>query len=237
FEGNEEMQVPANFDELCAMFENEEKGAGDKLRKFMKEAAYKYDKGVNELVYKPGLSLLEFADFDLIKNVFRLQVFSSFSKHVRQFFKSPKLIALMEFPVLFLGAMPEDTPALYSLMNYAGLKLGTWYPMGGFHKIVEGMERIAREQGVNIYKNEPVTQLAVQQKKVNRVLANGHSMDIDAVVGSADYNHVEQNLLEAKYRNYTPRVLGQEDLCTFLVAFLFRCKQEDTQTTTSHPIF
>jgi len=205
FEGNEEMKVPANFEELCQMFENEEKGSADKLRKFMKEAAYKYEKGVNDLVYKPGISLMEFADLDLIKNVFRLQVFSSFSKHVRQYFKSPKLIALMEFPVLFLGAMPEDTPALYSLMNYAGLKLGTWYPMGGFHKIVEGMERIAKEQGVNIYKNEPVTKLAVQQKSVHRVMANGHSMDIDAVVGAADYNHVEQHLLDEQFRNYSPQ--------------------------------
>jgi len=205
FEGNEEMKVPANFEELCEMFENEEKGSAVKLRKFMIEAAYKYEKGVNDLVYKPGLSLLEFADLDLIKNTFRLQVFSSFSKHVRQYFKSPKLIALMEFPVLFLGAMPKDTPALYSLMNYAGLKLGTWYPMGGFHKIVEGMTRIAKEQGVHIYKSEPVTQLAVKNKRVSRVLANGHSMDVDAVVGSADYNHVEQHLLAEEYRNYTPK--------------------------------
>lgn len=205
FEGNEEMKVPANFEKLCQMFENEEKGSAVKLRKFMIEAAYKYEKGVNDLVYKPGLSLLEFADLDLIKNTFRLQVFSSFSKHVRQYFKSPKLIALMEFPVLFLGAMPQDTPALYSLMNYAGLKLGTWYPMGGFHKIVEGMTRIAEEQGVHIYKNEPVTKLAVHQKLVSRVIANEHSMDIDAVVGAADYNHVEQHLLEEKYRNYTPK--------------------------------
>jgi len=155
---------------------------------------------------------MEFADLDLIKNTFRLQVFSSFSKHVRQYFKSPKLIALMEFPVLFLGAMPKDTPALYSLMNYAGLKLGTWYPMGGFHKIVEGMTRIAQEQGVNIYKNEPVTQLAVQNKRVSRVLANGHSMEVDAVVGSADYNHIEQHLLAEKYRNYTNLDLHAQEI-------------------------
>ncbi len=226
FEGNEEMKVPANFEELCQMFENEEKGSADKLRKFMKEAAYKYEKGVNDLVYKPGLSLMEFADLDLIKNVFRLQVFSSFSKHVRQYFKSPKLIALMEFPVLFLGAMPEDTPALYSLMNYAGLKLGTWYPMGGFHKIVEGMERIAKEQGVHIYKNEPVTKLAVQQKSVHRVMANGHSMDIDAVVGAADYNHVEQHLLDEQFRNYSPQYWAKKTFAPSSLLFYLGVKKK-----------
>jgi phytoene desaturase len=81
----------------------------------MQEAEYKYKTGIDNLVYKPGLSLTEFADMELIRGVFRLQVFSSFSKHVRSFFQHPKLIALMEFPVLFLGAMPQDTPALYTV--------------------------------------------------------------------------------------------------------------------------
>jgi len=200
---DEVMDIPADFESLCDLFEQTEKGSADQLRKFMKEAAYKYEKGINDLVYKPGLSLMEFADPKLMFDVFRLQVFSSFSKHVRKFFKHPKLISLMEFPVLFLGAMPEKTPALYSLMNYAGLKLGTWYPMGGFHKIIEGMKQVAEEAGVHFYANEPVTGFNINKNSINHVIANGNSMDVDAVIGAADYHHVEQSLLEPKYRNYS----------------------------------
>jgi phytoene desaturase len=202
FEGNEEVEIPADFDALCALFESIEKGSADKLIKFMDEAEYKYNVGINDLVYKPGLSLTEFADVKLFRDVFRLQIFSSFSKHVQKFFKNPKLVALMEFPVLFLGAMPEKTPALYSLMNYAGLKLGTWYPMGGFHKVVEGMKTIAEKHGVHFYNNEPVKELQVTNNRVHHILANGHSMDIDAVIGAADYHHIEQKLLAPGYRNY-----------------------------------
>ena len=200
---DEVMDIPADFESICDLFEQTEKGSADQLRKFMKDAAYKYEKGINDLVYKPGLSLMEFADPKLIFDVFRLQVFSSFSKHVRKHFKHPKLISLMEFPVLFLGAMPQQTPALYSLMNYAGLKLGTWYPMGGFHKIIEGMQEVAEEAGVRFYTNEPVTGFNIKNNTINHVNANGHSMDVDAVIGAADYHHVEQSLLEAKYRNYS----------------------------------
>ena len=200
---DEVMDIPADFESICDLFEQTEKGSADQLRKFMKDAAYKYEKGINDLVYKPGLSLMEFADPKLMFDVFRLQVFSSFSKHVRKHFKHPKLISLMEFPVLFLGAMPEKTPALYSLMNYAGLKLGTWYPMGGFHKIVEGMKQVAEEAGVHFYTDEAVTGLNIKNNSIDHVIAKSHSMDVDAVIGAADYHHVEQSLLEAKYRNYS----------------------------------
>ncbi len=200
---NDVLDIPENFDDLCELFESIEKGAADKLRKFMSEAQYKYEVGINDLVYQSGLSLTELLRADLIKGVFKLQIFSSFSKHVKKFFKDPRLIALMEFPVLFLGAKPADTPALYSLMNYAGLKLGTYYPMGGFGKVIEAMQKVAEENGVTFYTSEPVTSLDVKDSRIDHVSANGHSMNVDAVVGAADYHHVEQHLLEKQYRNYS----------------------------------
>ena len=144
---NDVLDIPADYSALCSLFESIEKGSAKKLGLFMEEAAFKYKVGMDKLVYKPGLSLLEFADADLIKGVFKLQVFTSFSTHVKKYFKDPRLIALMEFPVLFLGAMPKDTPALYSLMNYAGLKLGTWYPKGGFASVIQAMKTIAEKTG------------------------------------------------------------------------------------------
>jgi len=109
FGTNDIMDVPAESADLFQLFEDIEKGSGEKLQQFLKEAEYKYNVGVNDLIYKPGLSVFEFANSAIIKGVLKLQVFSSFKKHVRKFFKHPKLIALMEFPILFLGAMPNHT--------------------------------------------------------------------------------------------------------------------------------
>jgi len=142
FGDNDRLSIPQNYAELEILFDSIEPGSSQRLNAFMREAEYKYQTGMENLVYKPGLSLMEFADINLIKGALRLQVFSAFSRHVRKYFRHPKLISLMEFPVLFLGAMPEDTPALYSLMNYAGLKLGTWYPEGGFGSVVKSMMKI-----------------------------------------------------------------------------------------------
>ncbi|HRN91846.1 MAG TPA: phytoene desaturase family protein [Ferruginibacter sp.] len=196
------LSIPDDYNALAAMFESIEPGSANALHAFMEEARYKYETGMEELVYMPGLSIAEYANTRLLKGVFRLQVFSSFSKHVRKYFKHPKLIALMEFPVLFLGAMPADTPALYSLMNYAGLKLGTWYPMGGFSKIIEGMQMIATSLGATFHFNAGVEKIISNANKATGVKVNGTVHTFDGIVAAADYHHVENVLLNSESRNY-----------------------------------
>ena len=202
FGKNDIMGVPENFEELCNLFESIESGSASQLKKFMVEAEYKYKIGIENLVYKPCISISEFADTDLIKGAFRLQVFSSFSKHVGKYFSNPKLIALMEFPVLFLGAMPQNTPALYSLMNYAGLKLGTWYPQGGFGKVIDSMKSVAEKNGSVFHYNSAVEKIEIVNQVANSVIVNGNKFNCDAVVASADYHHVENKLLPKEFRNY-----------------------------------
>jgi phytoene desaturase len=115
--------------------------AQSQLEKFLKEAEFKYNVGMKELVYKPAYSWFEFANLEVLSGVLKSNVFSSVSSYVRKYFKDERLIMLMEFPVLFLGAMPNQIPALYSLMNYSALVQGTYYPMGGMYKIIEGNAR------------------------------------------------------------------------------------------------
>ena len=221
FGKQEVLNVPANYPALEALFESIEPGSAKQLELFLDEAAFKYRTGMNKLVHKPGLSLMEFADWDLIKGAFKLQVFTSFSKHVRRFFKDPRLITLMEFPVLFLGAMPEETPALYSLMNYAGLKLGTWYPKGGFGKVIEGMQKVCEAQGVVFHTNLAVNHFQVANGQINHISTKQGDSSYDGVIASADYHHVEEKLLDEAYRNYdadywTKRVMAPSSLIFYL---------------------
>jgi phytoene desaturase len=202
FEDNQEVKIPANWEEMERLFDSIEPGSAVKLNKFITEAEFKYKVGVNDLVYQPGSSLTELMRPDLLSSLFKLQVFSSFSGHVRKFFKDPKLIALMEFPVLFLGAKPEKTPALYSLMNYSGLKTGTFYPMGGFGKVIDAMKQIAEEQGVNFHTSSNITKINVNNKTAHSISIKDQQFDFDAIVGAADYNHIEQHLLDEVHRGY-----------------------------------
>jgi phytoene desaturase len=218
YKNSETLKIPAGWDALQDLFENVERGSADKLKKFIEDAEYKYKVGINDLVYKPGLSLLELVNPETIKGVFKLQLFYSFSKHVRKYFRDERLIALMEFPVLFLGAMPRQTPALYSLMNYAGLRQGTYYPMGGFAKIVEAMEQIARENHVTFNTAEPVRSLTKSKGLIGMTTSRRHIM-LDGVIAGADYHHVESELLKAKDRNYSETYWDQRVLAPSCLLF------------------
>jgi phytoene desaturase len=198
------MDIPASYDDLRGLFESLEPGSAAKLDHFMEEAAYKYKVGINKLVFKPGQSLSEFLDADLIRGLFRLDVFNSIKSHVGKHFSHPKIRQLMEFPVLFLGALPEDTPALYSLMNYADIKLGTWFPKGGMFEIVKGMHRLAEEQGAKFRFNQDVTEIRIDRSSARTVLTkDGQSYEADVVIGGADYHFIETSLLAPEYRSYT----------------------------------
>lgn len=201
------MDIPADYSQLKELFEKTAPGSGAALDKFLAEAACKYEVGINKLVYKPGQSLTEFADMDLLKGVFKLDVFTSMKKHIHKYFKHPQLQQLLEFPVLFLGALPEDTPALYSLMNYADIKLGTWYPEGGMYSIVNAMYSLAKELGVTFHFDHSATQIQTDQHLAKRVLVQRDNenifFDADVVIANADYHFTENKLLGKNERSYS----------------------------------
>jgi len=201
--------MPANYSELAALLESVEPGAAKALDQFMEEAKYKYDIGVGKLVHQPGISLKEFIDIDLLKGVFKLDVFQSMKKHVARFFKHPYIQTLMEFPVLFLGALPQNTPALYSLMNYADIKGGTWYPELGMYSIVQAMYDTATAQGVQFHFSEEALQIEVLNGVAKSCLTKSSitgeqkQYEFEVIIGAGDYHHIETKLLNPKYQSYT----------------------------------
>ena len=203
FSEEDTVDIPATEEKLYELFDSLEAGSSKNLKQFLKEAGYKYKVGIQDLVYKPGRSLSELMDLRLISGVFRLHVFSSMHSYVRKYFSHPYLIQLLEFPVLFLGAMPKKTPALYSLMNYADMALGTWYPMGGMHKIIQAMKEIAESLGVKILTGKAVEGFEFSGRSISGVRMNGDVLPINTVVNGADYRHVEQELIPQELRNYS----------------------------------
>ncbi|PST84387.1 phytoene desaturase [Pedobacter yulinensis] len=196
------VDVPATTDELSSLFEQLEPGSAVNLQKFLAQAQYKYEVGMGEFVFKPSHSFLEYLDPRLAVQGLRLQLTGNMRKHVSALFKSPKLRALLEFPVLFLGERPQKTPALYSLMNYADLVLGTWYPMGGMHRIVQAMESVCREQGVHFKFSTPVKSIIVEQGRATGLHCGEQTFKADFVIGNADYHHLDRVVLPAGSGNY-----------------------------------
>lgn len=202
FGEKDSVPLSADFEKIVAVFEENEPGSGKFLRNFMKSAAYNYRVAMEKVVYKPGKSPMELVMPATAARVF--QFFSSLSGKVRRNIHNPKLRQMLEFPVIFLGAKPSQTPAFYCFMNYADMILGTWHVKGGMFEMINGIKKMAESLGVRIYTNSAVTEVVIRDKKITGVVVNGNFVKADAVVSGADYHHTE-SLLPRSYRNYSEK--------------------------------
>ena len=200
FSETESILIEDTLTKIYAAFEAEEKGSSKQLEKFITKAKSNYDIAIKDLVYRPGVSPLELITPETIKKIGAF--FSTISKDVRKQFNNEKLIQILEFPVLFLGAKPSNTPAFYSFMNYADFGLGTWHPKGGMYQVVLGMKTLAESLGVNINTNANVEEILVQNNSATGLVVNGDKITADIVLSGADYHHTE-TLLPLKLRQYS----------------------------------
>lgn len=194
--------IPSGVDDLYELFESLEVGSGNKLKSYLEDAEYKYRLGMGRFAQKPSLQLSEFLDKDLFAAIARLQMFSNMRDHVNSHFSSPVLQKIMQFPVIFLGAMPERIPAMYSLMNYADTVLGTWYPKGGMYMIVEAIYKLASELGVNFHFNTDIKEITCEKGKVSGVFDGENQVVSDVLINSGDYHHIE-SLLPKAFQSYS----------------------------------
>ena len=189
-----------SMDKICVEFERIEPGSSKELKKFIQEAQVNYDIAINKIVLRPGLSPLELVTKETILKVD--QFFKTISSQVRKRFKNPKLISTLEFPVLFLGAKPSNTPSFYSFMNFADFGLGTWHPKGGMYEVIKAMQNLAIELGVTMHTSMPIDKILVTNGKATGVSSGGEIYSADVILSGADYHHSE-SLLEQKYRQYS----------------------------------
>jgi phytoene desaturase len=191
-----------NLEAIKSTFENIEKGSGQKLQTFIDHAKSNYDIAIKDLVYRPGVSPLELIT---PQTVLKLNQFlSNVSSDIRKEFKNERLIQILEFPVLFLGAKPSKTPSFYNFMNYADFGLGTWHPKTGMFDVVRGIEKLALELGVTIKTNSSLEKIIVENKTATGIIIDGKTIKSDIVLSGADYQHTE-TLLEKEHRAYSEK--------------------------------
>lgn len=199
---NDFVTIADNLPEIINTFESIENGSGYKLAGFMVEAQSNYNIAIKDLVYRPGVSPMELVTLETVKKM--NQFFGNISKDIRRKFNNPKLIQILEFPVLFLGAKPSDTPSFYSFMNFADFGLGTWHPKNGMYSVILAMEKLAKELGVSIITNSNIEKIITENGVAKALVVNGETIKGDIIVSGADYHHTE-SLLDKNQRAYSEK--------------------------------
>ena len=220
FGKNDSITIEDSLEKIYNTFEKEEKGSSKHLKAFMNNAKENYEIAITDLVYKPGMSIAELIN---PKTISRLdQFFSTVKKDVRKKFNNNRLAQILEFPVLFLGAKPSNTPSFYNFMNYADFGLGTFHPKRGMFQVVNAMEQLAKELGVTFKTNENIEQIIIEKGKTTGLISNGHTHPCDVVLSGADYHHTE-TLLDKEFRQYSENYWSKKTFAPsallFYVAF------------------
>ncbi|MCX6747632.1 MAG: phytoene desaturase family protein [Candidatus Nomurabacteria bacterium] len=202
YEDGTVVEISADLEKNIALFENIEKGAGQKLREYLKEAERKYHLSTELVLQKSVNNFFDFFSFDLLRKASGLNVFQNLDSYVRKFFKDEKLVQIIEYITLFLGSSPKQLPAVYSLMNYADFVGRVWYPLGGMGKVVEAFVKIAEEEGVKIIYNQDITKIKVENNQAVGVYAGETFYEADIVISNADYPFTETVLLDKEWQSY-----------------------------------
>lgn len=231
FDRSSSIKIPDNLQDIKKLFETIEPGSSAHLQKIINSAKYNYEVAIKDLVYKPGRSITEIITPLTIKRIH--QFFTSIRTQVRKEIKNGQLLQILEFPVLFLGAKPSNTPSFYNFMNYADFGLGTWHPSGGMYEVIKAMASLATSLGVNIITQKNVAKIAVENGVATGIQANDTFFEADIVLSGADYHHTE-TLLDPPYRQYSEKYWDKKvfapSALLFYVAFDTKIKNVSHHT-------
>jgi len=216
------IDITGNLEQDGTTLEALEPGARNKLREYLEKSAYQYELAMNEFLYKNYDSPRDFLTRRMLTQGLKMNVFSSMQKYVSKYFSSREVQKIIQYPLVFLGASPQNAPALYNIMSHIDFTQGVYYPRGGIFKFIKALEQLAKKYGAQITYNAEVQSIAAKNNHVAGItLKDGTQVRADIVISNADIAHTEQKLLKARYRSYPEkywekRVLAPSALLMYL---------------------
>ncbi|MDQ0849379.1 phytoene desaturase [Arthrobacter sp. B3I9] len=213
------VDVPAQRAGVVELFDRLEPGAGARLEKYLDSAADTYTMAKRRFLYPTFQSFAPLLRADVLGRLPRLGrlLLEPLHSHVRRYVSNPSLQQILEYPAVFLGASPFTAPSMYHLMSHLDLDVGVHYPMGGFARLVEAVEKLARDAGVVIEPNAEVLEIqtvpttsrrrpaAVRGVRYRTGDGTAGSLAADVVVSAADLHHTETALLPRNLQTYPER--------------------------------
>ncbi len=205
------LDLHSNMAQLAEAVEEVSPGGAERLFEFLGSGARKYRLGMDFVG----------RNFDRLTDLFnplaglrlmRTQAHENLYRQVARFFDgNDKLTKAFSFHSMFLGLSPFRALAMYSLITYADLSLGMWFPKGGIYSIVEDMLELAAQRDVPVRTNAAVEEICIEAGRVVGVrLEGGEFISADIVISNADLPYTYRKLIpEANRKRYTDRKLAK----------------------------
>lgn len=201
-EGQDPVDIPRGIEQVAALAEARQPGAGKVMRRYLCQASDIYALSLQYFLHT-SFRLGEMLRWGILRRspIILARLLTSLERHVEGQFTDPLLRQLLQYPAVFLSTQPADAPALYQLMSHTDLVEGVRYPRGGFAAVVAAIARQATVAGADIHLGTPVAHVEVHGGRATGVrLESGMILPADVVVSTADLHHTEQYLLDPQWR-------------------------------------
>ena len=215
FDKDEIIDVPSEKEQLFNLFESIEKGSSKKLKSLLQKAGER-----QLLAVKRGFQRQNFLQIEFLKEMVTYLKPAEFqSDIVGEKFNDKRLRSILKLPGLFMGAIPDKNTHPYNFVGFANFGPGSWYPEGGLFKVLEAIEKICYEQGVEISYQVNVDQFDVMKQRISAAHSGHRNFYADYFVSTADYNFTDQKLIQDKYRNYSQNFWNKKSITSSTLIF------------------
>lgn len=196
FDDGAQLMLTSDLNAMLPQLEAIEPGSFAGFARYLAEGHVHYHGSLDKFVGRNFYSLADYFSPANLPLLFKLRALEKHYASASRFFKHPYLRAAFTFQDMYLGLSPYDALATYSLLQYAELAGGVYYPMGGLYRVVETLERVAKGLGVRFVYRAPVRRVVVDGRAATGVLLeDGARADADTIVINADLPYAYRCLL------------------------------------------
>jgi len=168
----------------------------DRYQDFINYASDLYDKTRDAFLFNPLYGLNDLGNLNLL-DFLGIDAFTTVSERVDSSFTSPYLRQFFKRFTTYNGSSPYQAPATLNVIPHVELSMGGYYIDGGMYRLVEALEKLAIEQGVEFKYGESVTSINLDKGTAKYLQTeSGRSFEADIVISNSDAFETYLNLLE-----------------------------------------
>lgn len=165
---------------------------------FLRESHMHYELSVTHVLLRNFTSILDMLRPSFLRHLFELHPFESIYSRASKYFYTERMRRVFTFSSMYMGMSPFDAPGTYSLLQYTESAEGIWYPVGGFHTVIQALVRIGERLGVEYKLSTPIKSINLApdgSHATGVTLASGEVMTADVIVNNSDLVYAYNNLL------------------------------------------
>ena len=186
---------------------------------FWADAEIKYNLFMHNIANAKFDSFFDLFDLSILRALISSHLFGNLSNSVTSAINSEHIRTVLSWPTGILGARPEELASAYSFVTYGGHNEGTFYPFSndgttfGMTAVAKALKELGEEIGVEYrFGSEIESFLHDDYGNIRSLRVKGiaGAERFDGVVGTGDYHHLEQRILDEQYRRYDETYWSQQ---------------------------